>query len=129
MFLKVVLFKYFSMNLSNRVLIKFSLIGFLFLFVFLFYLDFNFDLEKIYIKDISMGNLNDIVVIEANIVEQTLQDNIYFLSLDDGSGKIKAVLFDSNFKFDSNYYYSIEGKVTLYDKELELVVREIKLID
>lgn len=115
------------MQLNNRELIKISIVGFLLLFITIYYLDQNYELERTYISKLSLKNINDVVRVEGKIRKQSLMNETLFLEIFDPTGKINGVIFDAKEKFDSDLDYIFEGKVTLYNKNIELIIKEVKI--
>ena len=66
--------------------------------------------------------------VNARIEEFSQRQGIAFMSLYDGTGKIKAIAFEAE-KFpelEKGMLASFEGKIQIYKGELELVVEKVK---
>jgi len=70
------------------------------------------------------------VKVNAKIHSYYEKDNVAFLQLYDGTGKIKAVLFrpseEQRQAIGKNKFASFEGKIKIYREELEIVVEGIE---
>lgn len=113
------------MKLSERTIIKASFILFLLCFTLLYYLDSTLQINQIPINEISIKNLNEYVAIKATISKQTLISQNIFLTLQDSSGEIDAIIFKNQNKIPLGTYVFL-GKVSLYNDKLELIIDEIK---
>jgi DNA/RNA endonuclease YhcR with UshA esterase domain len=91
-------------------------------------------------KEIGTGKIGNSeigqnVVIKGTIASYFEKDGHVFMDVDDGSGKIKVVMFE-NAARNQPYVYniekgdmiSVEGKIELYENELEIVANSIKTI-
>ena len=66
--------------------------------------------------------------VNARIESFSQKNGIAFMQLYDGTGKIKAVAFEANkvTGLRKGTLASIEGKIQIYENELELVVEKVK---
>jgi len=86
--------------------------------------------KQVKIQDIGPETVGWRVRVNARVDSFSQKENIAFLELFDGTGKIKAVLFNPKREqlafLGKNSFASFEGKIQLYKGELELVVQEVE---
>ena len=113
------------MTLKQNTIIKISLIVFILLFLVLTFIDMTTSPELIGIDNLTLNYLNEHVRIEGVIVKQSVYDDNSYLVIEDGNSQLDGVIFgiDKNFKEDREYFF--EGKVVLYEQELELVIDKV----
>lgn len=116
------------MKLSNHILIKSTLILFVSLFIVLFYLDSVYVMPLVKISDIDESYLNKKVKIEGRISQQNSYKNMLFLEIYDDSSEILGMIFESDFLLNKSSNYIFKGKVTTYDKKLEIIIEKIEKI-
>ncbi|MCA9497140.1 MAG: OB-fold nucleic acid binding domain-containing protein [Nanoarchaeota archaeon] len=117
-----------NLNLGNIILIKISLIGFLFSFCILFFLEEKIETKVINISDISLKDIEKNVVIIGNFKNVRVNFETMFGEFYDETGKLKVVAF----KFDEEIIkiskydkYKLLGKIKYYENELEIIANEI----
>lgn len=115
------------MEFTTHNTIKYTLIGFLLSFTLIFYLDNNHELSTKNISDLSLKDLNKNVKIEGRILKQNLIKDHLFLTINDGTSSIKVIGFYAKEELYPYSQYIIEGKITLYEKELEIIANKIEI--
>lgn len=116
------------MQLKKFHIIKICLIGFLLTFALIYLIEINYKQKTITISKIDSNYLEKNVKIQGKIIKQTLNNNTLFLTIKDNSSQINIIVFKTNKTFSKNYTYEIEGKVTTYRKELEIIANKINFI-
>ena len=85
--------------------------------------------REVKIQEINQSLLEWNVKIDAKVLSSHQRENIAFLQLYDGTGKIKAVLFRPSEEeqplIAKGNFASFEGRIQLYRNELELVVERV----
>jgi len=88
-----------------------------------------FEAKEVKIKNIDESLIEWQVRVNAKVVSSSQKDNIAFLQLYDGTGRIKAVIFgpkeEQQKLIAKGSFASFEGKVKLYREELEIVVERV----
>ena len=90
--------------------------------------------ELLEARQVKIGEIDETMIglevrVEARVLSKYEKDNIVFMQLYDGTGKIKAVVFNASEEqraLIGKGFASFEGKVQLYREELELVVEEVR---
>ena len=77
------------------------------------------------ISEISEENINKKVKIIAEIKRQRSTNKSTFFEFKDESAKIKGIIFEKIEILENNKEYNIEGKITKYKKELEIIIGKI----
>ena len=121
--------------MKDKTLMKISLIisvvGLVALFVFVQFTEPS----KVSISQISDSMLGQNVEVSGLIESFTTKNNNVFFTLDDGTGNISIVMFESIARKNPEVYalkdqirVSVTGKISLYKSELELIASSLKLI-
>lgn len=96
--------------------------------------------EEIKIKDINKGMIGEEITIEGVVekIDKSSQSNTYFLQIVDNTGKTSAVIFDAtvleieksslNIGSFANHRIKMTGKVTEYNGNIELILKDAKSI-
>ncbi len=96
--------------------------------------------EEIKIKDINKGMIGEEITIEGVVekIDKSSQSNTYFLQIVDDTGKTSAVIFDAtvleieksslNIGSFANHRIKMTGKVTEYNGNIELILKDAKSI-
>ncbi|MFW6285923.1 MAG: hypothetical protein ACOC16_02020 [Nanoarchaeota archaeon] len=115
------------MKLSNRSLLKISLIGFLMLFIAIYFIENNYEPQEKLIQNLSMKDLDKHVKINGKILQQTTISNTKFLKISDNKSNktIKGIIFENNHTYSKNNNYTFEGKITMYQGEIEIIINKI----
>ncbi len=113
------------MKLKEYNIIKFCLILFLILFLCIYFIELHFELETIKIKNISTKDIGKTLKIKGKIIELNNFKNTTFIKIKDNSSIIKGILFDKII-LDKKINYEFIGKVSIYENELELIIKKIK---
>lgn len=114
------------MELKKIQIIKICIIGFLITFTLIYLIEKNHIKETILISEINQNYIEKNVKIEGKITKQTLNKNTLFLTLKDNSSQINIIAFKTNQTLNKNQKYTIEGKVTNYNKKLEIIANKIE---
>jgi len=115
------------MKVSDRQLIKFSLIIFIIFFCVILYIDNNYELEETKIKDLSLKDINKYVKIESKILNQRINNGTLFLTIGNENKSIPAVLFNyDDIELNLSYNYFFTGKITYYKNDIELILYKIE---
>ena len=78
------------------------------------------------INEITKDNLETQVRVTANIQSIKETPGLYILTLQDSTGRIKAIIFKENFlDLQKNSLIEIEGSIQEYQNELEIVAEKI----
>ncbi len=85
-------------------------------------------IEKLDINKIDNGYLDKTVKISGIITSVKSFDTVSFLTIKDNTGSISVTFFKSGIIFNINDLIIIEGKVTKYNKKLEILADSIKII-
>lgn len=132
----------------TKFLLKLTLIGFLISFVLIYYIELNYSPQLINIKQIKENSsIGDIVKFNAKIRKQRVyNNNTIFLTLNYNNSKINAIIFNfnpDNYKpnlynnnqkssksrnFNNKEIYQFIGKITLYNKEKEIIIKRINTL-
>ena len=115
------------MKPSKRSLIKISLIVFLTLFSIVYTIEQNQDVKTKKIENISIEDTNKHYQIEGQIIKQTSIKNNNFLTIKslNSDSRIKGIIFNDNHTYDRNKDYLLEGKISIYNKEIEIIINSI----
>lgn len=107
-----------------------ALVGMLSLFILVHYME----PEKVTIDKINENLLGHTVEIKCRIKSIFVNDGHIFLTLEDKTGKIKAVIFKTKaekigaYKLEKDDNARINGKVSLYKNELEIIADNFKIL-
>ena len=115
------------MELKKTHIIKICLIGFLLSFITIYLIEKNYKLEIIEISKIDSSLIEKNVKIEGKIITQTLNKNTLVFTIKDNSSQIDIIAFKTNQTLDKNKIYYIEGKVTTYNKKIEMIANKIEI--
>ncbi len=92
--------------------------------------------QELEIKSIDRGMLDADITVEGFVIDidKSSRSETYFLELTDGTGKIKVVIFPNTVTYIQksslniyslkNHRIKITGKVTLYNENLELILKD-----
>jgi len=84
------------------------------------------------ISDINEGYAGRHVTINATIAKISIRDGNIFLTLDDGTGSITAVMFERTargtaaYDVKTGYNISVTGQINIYKDELEVIADSVK---
>lgn len=110
------------MKLKKTMLIKLSLLGFLFAFLLIYFIEDNIEINLISVSQLDNSYLNKYVKISGEVISVRNSETSTFIVIEDRNFKINGILFDS-VKID-NGEYIFEGKVTKYNDELEIIIEK-----
>ncbi len=112
------------MKITQIQLIKISISLFLLLFLLIYYLDENLEIQKTNIEEINKKNLNQKIKIVGNVSDIKYIKNHIFLNIKSNNSSIKGIIFNSE-KIIIEKEYHIEGKITIYKEELEIIIEKM----
>lgn len=127
------------MELTERGLLKVSLVGTIVGLVALYFVVGTLVVESRNIGDVASSSIGSSVSVNGTISGMRTSDGNMFFTLDDGTGKIKVVLwknvldrlvlkgFDLE-KIKDGEKVMVEGSVEGYKGEMEIIGKEIKII-
>lgn len=69
------------------------------------------------------------VDVEGNVSRFNSYKDTIFIDLEDSTGNITVVQFDSRRRFEEGDALRVEGHVSLYEGELEIIARDIERLD
>jgi len=94
----------------------------------LLFFEQGIEVESAKIGGIDESKIGNAVKVNALVESAFKKENVLFLQLYDGTGKIKAVLFspkeEQSTILQKGNFASIEGKVQSYENELEIIVEK-----
>lgn len=85
----------------------------------------NIEPQEVEIEELSSSDTGKIVTVEGEVVSSSFRKNNLFLTVEDGTGRIKIVMFDATKNIREGERAVIEGEVTLYRGELEIIADSI----
>ncbi len=92
-------------------------------------LSYVFEPREASIAEISDSMLESRVIVKARVDSAVQRETVSFFQLNDGTGKIKAVIFNPSKTqrklISKNSFITVEGKVQLYNGSLEIVVERV----
>ena len=91
-------------------------------------IDYFYQIEPSKIKDITLNEVGKEIIIQAKITKAVVKNENLFLEVKDDSGSIEAVVFKVKEKVRKGDVVEIEGKVTKYKGNLEVVVAKLKTL-
>ena len=116
----------FSIENTKHLSLAIALIGFTALIILLP------NERVILIEEITPGNSGEIVITNGAIRNLQIKNNNVFFELEN-NGRIKAVYFSPKteqlMEIRENKIVKVKGKIALYKGELEIILREVKIID
>lgn len=66
------------------------------------------------------------VVLTGNVSDPYKAGGHSFFELDDGTGRINAVAFNSELELEEGQSVSVEGRLSMYEGQLEVIVDELE---
>jgi len=106
-----------------KIVLCLSLINLFFLIIFVQ------NTEPKEVKIIQLGdNIGREVLVSGEITKLTDKNNISFFTLEDNTAEIRVVAFENYNPLTKGSNISLRGKVEIYEKELEIIAQEIKLL-
>lgn len=107
--------------------IKIYLLIFILVFIFLYSLEIFLEPKLITIKEIDRFKLNKNVHFEAEIINSRSIAEHTLLTLKNDNQTISAMLFYvENLEFEKGIKYKFKAKVSLYKKEIQVIVSDVK---
>ena len=92
-------------------------------------------IEPLFVRigDINEAMSGQLIMTEGKISSFNTNDGHIFLTLSDKSGEIKVVMFknqvtDSNYELKNSDEIRVEGSVSIYENELEIIAEKIEKI-
>jgi len=86
----------------------------------------NIEPETAQIESLSSSQTGEIITVEGEIISSQFTDGNLFLTVEDETGSMSVADFNSNKNFQEGDKVSIEGEITLYEGELELIAQAIE---
>ncbi|MEK6852575.1 MAG: exodeoxyribonuclease VII large subunit [Nanoarchaeota archaeon] len=119
--------------MQTPLLIKISLTTAIVGLILLIYLSQNLEPKIISISEVNFEMLDNYVKITGTITEVRQTQGLYIFEVGDISGKITATYFkdkiiDKSFEFSIGDEVEILGKVSEYEKEIQIEIVEIRKI-
>jgi len=116
------------MIIDTHKLIKYSLITFLLFISIVFIIDYNHKVPTSKIEELGLKDLNKYISVESKTLKQNLINNkTLFLTIGNKNKTIPAIFFNTNKTLNPKSSYIFTGKITLYQKEIELILYEVKI--
>lgn len=107
--------------------IKYYLLTTLLLFLSCMILEEKININKNSIEDITLKNINKVIVLEATLVKQKIYNNHSFMTFKENNSYIDIVMFSLNTTLEKGEY-EIIGKITPYQNKAQILAYEIKLL-
>jgi len=82
--------------------------------------------ETAQIGSLSSSQTGEIITVEGEIISSQFTDGNLFLTVEDETGSMSVADFNSNKNFQEGDKVSVEGEITLYEGELELIAQAIE---
>lgn len=117
------------MEKKENLIKKLSIVGFLLTFSIIYYLDSIYILPPTQVQNITIYDINKNVKIESlkTISQKIISNHSFFIFEDYKGNRIKAIYFYYNNKIPLEKNITIEGKTTLNDKNIEIIINKIKI--
>ena len=116
--------------MENGLLIKTCTITIILGIILLIIIIDKIDLPTSTIGKISKSDLDKTIKIRGFVKTATNRDTVSFLEVEDKTGKIKITAFKpENLKIKKGSMVEIEGKVSLYEENLEIYAQTIKIVN
>jgi len=112
--------------MESKKLLTIAIISSLLGILFILYIGENFGLSKIDINQIDENYLEKNVKIRGVIDNLYLGNKVTIMNVKDNSGNIKVVAFDNSTGLKEGMAIEVNGKVSEYKNELEIVSERIK---
>jgi hypothetical protein len=122
---------------SEKIKFKISIILFLIVFSLMIFYEKIYNIPKSDISELSLSEINTFISVFGFVKSQQLNGNNLFVdfcsikndldSFNNENNCIKLVMFGAHEKVDLETVYRVIGKVTYYNNELEIIVREISV--
>ncbi|PSG98616.1 MAG: hypothetical protein BRC29_00630 [Nanohaloarchaea archaeon SW_7_43_1] len=74
----------------------------------------------------SSSQTGDIITVKGEVISSQYVDGNLFLTVEDETGSMSVADFNSNKNFQEGEKVSVEGEITLYEGELELIAQAIE---
>lgn len=122
------------MKITDEKLLKMALVTSLIGIIGLIIFTPSIEVKEVDIKDINRGMIDEEVKIDCVIqdISQSRSKNSYFLTINDGTGQMPLIIFESQASeiqsknFDINDFkdkkVEVIGKITEYNSQLELIL-------
>lgn len=113
--------------MEKKVETKILIITIFILFIIIYSIDYKYTINPIKIREIEIKDINKKVKIIGTISKSTIINEHTFLTIKDNTSQIKAIIFYFNKSINKNKLYEIEGKITTYKQEPEIIIDKIKI--
>ncbi len=104
------------------------MVGFLIMFLIVLFLDINIELDVTPVADLKIADINKHKAIVGEVLNVNNLEKVTIFDIKDESGYLKVIFFDSKILPEENKIYRVEGKVSVYKNELELIGESINII-
>jgi hypothetical protein len=122
---------------SDKIKFKISIVLFLIVFSLMIFYEKKYNIPESNIYELSLGGINSFISVSGVVKSQQLNGNNLFVdfcsikndssSFNNENNCIKLVMFGTEEKLDFEIVYSVIGKITYYNNELEIIVRELSV--
>ena len=116
------------MKLNEKNIRKISILVIVFGILSLIYIDSIHELPLTNLNEISVEDLNKNVKVKASVKEQVLLNKNLFFTIYNNDTELNGVLFNQGYKINPELEYYIKGRVSMYEKELQIIVNEVNNI-
>ena len=110
---------------DEKVLLRFCLVLSVLGITLTYFASITYSPEEIDIGDIDRADIGEQISITGNATDTYMSDETLFLKLRDSSGSIDVVKFDHKGEKIRRQKVTIEGTITTYQGELEIIAEEI----
>lgn len=115
------------MKLNDKNLTKICIVLFLALYCVIYYVDSRFELETSNISELSIKDINKKIKVEGTPTKQKLIGENLFFTIENNNSNLIAIAFGINETLSKNQRYYFEGRITLYNNDIEIIVDKIYL--
>ncbi|MCX6799064.1 MAG: OB-fold nucleic acid binding domain-containing protein [Candidatus Diapherotrites archaeon] len=96
----------------------------------LFAAQYFFEAKEIWVSDVNVQIAGETVLLHGKVDSAFRKGNALFFQLNDGSGKIKGVVFNPDEKesglLQKNSFVAVRGKIQLYEGAPEIVAENLE---
>lgn len=90
----------------------------------------KYEVPNYTIEDIDKSMLNEMVSVKGQINRITETPGLYIINLEDSTGEITVVIFkEEDLDILEGNLIEVEGEVTEYKNEVEIIAKEIKVLN
>ncbi len=110
--------------MNDKLLIKIAILCSVIGILGLFFISENLQLDIIQIENIDESFIGKNVNINAKINKITYSSGLTILDIEDETGNIKAIAYDT-LQVDKDNRINIQGKIQEYENELEVIIEKL----